>query len=85
MNSVNAVLISGATGAGVLGLLLVICLITVCRRKRPLTRSVPIAPPVPRSDLGDHASLLHHPDRLALIPFADGMQNEQVSQATHNT
>ncbi|XP_008191829.1 sushi, von Willebrand factor type A, EGF and pentraxin domain-containing protein 1 [Tribolium castaneum] len=78
VNSVNAVLISGATGAGVLGLLLVICLITVCRRRKPLSRAVPIAPPVTRPDLGDHATLLHHPDRLALIPFADGMQNEQA-------
>jgi hypothetical protein len=84
VNSVNAVLVSGATGAGVLGLLLVICLITVCRRRKPLTRAVPITPPVQRSDLGDHATLLHHPDRLALIAFADGMQSEQASLPTYD-
>lgn len=78
VNSGNAILISIATGAGVLGLLLVICLITICRRRKPITRAVSIAAPVPRADMGDHVTLLHHPDRLALIAFADGMQNDQV-------
>lgn len=73
-------LISIATGAGVLLLLLIICLAIVCRRRKPLSRAVPLPQPVPRPDLADHAALLHHPDRLALIAYADGIQVGQVKE-----
>lgn len=79
VSNLNAVLIFTATGAIVLTMLLVICIVTMCRKRKPLSRGVTLAPAVQRGDMGDHASLLHHPDRLALIAFADGMQNDQVS------
>lgn len=44
-----------------------------------MSRAVAMPPPVQRPGLGDHASLLHHPDRLALIAFADGIQVGHVS------
>lgn len=77
------VLVSLATGAGVLLLLVVICLVVVCRRRKSMSGAVTIQPPslMPRPDLADHATLLHHPDRLALIAFAEGIQNGQVSFA----
>lgn len=71
MKNLNAILISAATGAGVLGILMLICLYVVCRKRKPVARSVPISAPIQRQD---HTALLHHPDRLALIAFADGMQ-----------
>lgn len=69
---------SAATGAGVLGLLLIICLAIVCRRKKPLSRAVVLPPPRPRLDLGDHAVLVRQNDRLGLIAFAEGLQGCQV-------
>lgn len=79
-NETNAILISTATGAGVLGLLLIICLTIVCRRRKHMSRAVAIPPPRPRPDLGDHAVLARQPDRLALIAFAEGLQNGQVNR-----
>lgn len=78
-NETNAILISVATGAGVLGLLMIICLTIVCRKKKHMSRAMAIPPPRPRPDLGDHAVLVRQPDRLALIAFAEGLQNGQVS------
>lgn len=75
-------LISVATGAGVLLLLVIVCLAVVCRRRKPLARAVPLPTSFPRPDLADHAALLHHPDRLALIAFADSLQVGQVSFTT---
>lgn len=43
-----------------------------------MSRAVAIPPPRPRPDLGDHAVLTRQPDRLALIAFAEGLQNGQV-------
>ncbi|KAF5277595.1 hypothetical protein FQA39_LY06088 [Lamprigera yunnana] len=83
VNGGGPMLISLATGAGVLLLLLVIWLAIVCRRRKPLSRAVPLSPPVPRPDLADHAALLHHPDRLALIAFADGIQVGQSVLPTY--
>lgn len=77
-NETNAILTSAATGAGVLGLLLIVCLAIVCRRKKPLSRAVVLPPPRPRLDLGDHAVLVRQTDRLGLIAFAEGLQNCQV-------
>lgn len=76
------VLVSLATGAGVLLLLVVVCLVVMCRRRKSMSRTVAIQPPpiIPRPDLTDHATLLHHPDRLALIAFAEGIQNGQVNE-----
>ncbi|XP_017784936.1 PREDICTED: sushi domain-containing protein 4-like isoform X2 [Nicrophorus vespilloides] len=82
-NGGEPIVFSLATGAGVLLLLVVACLIIVCRKRKPLSRSVAIPPPVPRPDLADHASLLHPPDRLALIAFADGMQVGQSGLPTY--
>lgn len=78
-DDINPTLISIATGAGVLCLLLIICLTIVCRRKKHMSRAMAIPPPRPRPDLGDHAVLVRQPDRLALIAFAEGLQNGQVS------
>lgn len=83
VNGGGPMLISLATGAGVLLLLLIIWLAIVCRRRKPLSRAVPLPPPVPRPDLADHAALLHHPDRLALIAFADGIQVGQSVLPTY--
>lgn len=43
-----------------------------------MSRAVAIPPPRPRPDLGDHAVLVRQPDRLALIAFAEGLQNGEV-------
>lgn len=75
------ILVSLTTGAAVLLLLIMICSIIICRRRKTLTRTVSIPPPMPRPDLADHAALLHHPDRLALIAFAEGIQNGQVTKS----
>lgn len=77
-NGGEPIIFSLATGAVVLLILVIACLVIVCRKRKPFSRTVAIPPPVPRSDLADHASLLHPPDRLALIAFADGMQVGQV-------
>lgn len=50
----------------------------MCRRKKPLSRTVVLPPPRPRLDLGDHAVLVRQTDRLGLIAFAEGLQNCQV-------
>ncbi|KAF2899164.1 hypothetical protein ILUMI_07011 [Ignelater luminosus] len=83
VNGGGPMLISIATGTGVLLLLLIICLAIVCRRRKPLSRAVPLPQPVPRPDLADHAALLHHPDRLALIAYADGIQVGQSVLPTY--
>ncbi|KAK9693266.1 Sushi repeat (SCR repeat) [Popillia japonica] len=82
-NASGQIVISLVTGTGVLLLLVVICLVIVCRRRKPLSRAVSIQPSLPRPDLADHAALLHHPDRLALIAFADGMQVGQPVLPTY--
>ncbi|KRT85003.1 hypothetical protein AMK59_83, partial [Oryctes borbonicus] len=82
-NAGGQIVLSLATGTGVLLLLVVICLVIVCRRRKPLSRAVSIQPSVPRPDLADHAALLHHPDRLALIAFADGIQSGQPALPTY--
>lgn len=78
VDNLNAILMSAAAGAGVLGILLLICLMVACKRKKQHSTTVAIPQPLPRQDLGDHAALLEHPDRLALIAFADGVQRNQV-------
>lgn len=85
LNNINAILISSATGAGVLGILLLACLVVACKKRKALARAVSLptstsgaarhAPDV----VNDHAVLLQNPDRLALIAFAEGVQNSQVS------
>ncbi|KAJ8919258.1 hypothetical protein NQ315_003841 [Exocentrus adspersus] len=77
VDNINAILMSAAAGAGVLGILLLICLMVACTRKKQHTTTVAIPQPLPRHDMGDHAVLLEHPDRLALIAFADGVQRSQ--------
>lgn len=76
------ILVSLTTGAAVLLLLIMICSIIICKRRKTLSRTVSIPPPMPRPDLADHAALLHHPDRLALIAFAEGIQNGQVKNSS---
>lgn len=78
VNGGMPVLVSLGAGIGVLTLLIIICFVVMCRRRKSVSRSVTIPPPVQRPDLGDHATLLNHPDRLALIAFADGIQAGQV-------
>ncbi|XP_065158267.1 sushi domain-containing protein 4-like [Atheta coriaria] len=82
-NGGEPIIFSLATGAVVLLILVIACLVIVCRKRKPFSRTVAIPPPVPRSDLADHASLLHPPDRLALIAFADGMQVGQSGLPTY--
>ncbi|XP_060530444.1 P-selectin-like [Cylas formicarius] len=84
VNNINAILISTATGAGVLGILLLACLVVACRKRRTLARAVNISTPPssrrhPHDVLNDHAVLLQHPDRLALIAFAEGVQTNQAN------
>ncbi|XP_022920571.1 sushi domain-containing protein 4-like isoform X2 [Onthophagus taurus] len=79
----SRILASLASGVCVLLLLVVICLVVICKKRKPLSRAVSIQPTVPRPDLGDHASLLHPPDRLALIAFADGIQAAQPVLPTY--
>lgn len=77
--------VSLATGVGVLTLLAIICAVVICRKRKPMARAraVPLPPPVQRPGLADHATLLNHPDRLALIAFADGIQGGQPVLPTY--
>ncbi|KAK9875615.1 hypothetical protein WA026_009413 [Henosepilachna vigintioctopunctata] len=84
LNSLNSFMVSMATGAGVLSLLLVICLLVLFRRKRQLERALSVSPTEQRQDMGDHAILLHQPDRLALIAFADGIQGQRNIPPTYD-
>ncbi|KAF7282383.1 hypothetical protein GWI33_002697 [Rhynchophorus ferrugineus] len=84
LDDLNAILISSATGAGVIGILLMACLLVAYKKRKALSRSVAMPPSVipstgthPAEVVNDHAVLLQHPDRLALIAFADGVQNNQ--------
>ncbi|CAG9765550.1 unnamed protein product [Ceutorhynchus assimilis] len=83
LNDINAILISSAIGAGVLGILLFACLLAACKKRRALTRAVSALPATSGGGateiVNDHAVLLQHPDRLALIAFADGVQNSQAT------
>ncbi|XP_025836857.1 sushi, von Willebrand factor type A, EGF and pentraxin domain-containing protein 1 [Agrilus planipennis] len=78
MGNAGSTVISMVTGAGILVLLFIACLAVICSRRKPLSRPVTIPPPVPMprtTETSDHVSLLNHPDRLALIAYADGVQN----------
>lgn len=83
----GTLLLSMATAAGVMLMLLAVCLVVVCRRRKLWSRQ-PLSPGVgaglpPHSAVsaGDSTSaLINDPDRLALIAFADGIQNGQVSK-----
>ncbi|XP_045480538.1 uncharacterized protein LOC123685028 isoform X1 [Harmonia axyridis] len=83
-NPLNAFLISLVTGTVVLSSLLVICLLVIYRRKRQILRELTIPPPAQGPDMGDHTILLHQPDRLALIAFADGMHGQRNSLPTYD-
>ncbi|XP_066245483.1 uncharacterized protein [Euwallacea similis] len=82
LNNINALLISSATGAGVLGVLLFACIVVACKKQRSLARAVTLPSPVgglrrAPDVVNDHTVLLQHPDRLALIAFADGVPTSQ--------
>ncbi|CAH0561170.1 unnamed protein product [Brassicogethes aeneus] len=72
----NAIIWSAITGAGVVVVLLILCCAIMTKKKRPMTRTTTNSPPVLRTQISDHATLLNNPDRLALIAFADGVQSQ---------
>lgn len=86
MTPSGTLLVSMTTAAGVMLMLLGVCLVVVCRRRKPWSRP-PLAqsvgsglPPHASVSAGDSTSaLINDPDRLALIAFADGLQVGQVS------
>ncbi|XP_019879167.2 sushi, von Willebrand factor type A, EGF and pentraxin domain-containing protein 1-like [Aethina tumida] len=87
IKTVNAVLWSVVTGAGVVSVLLILCCAILSKRKKPLARTESTSTTVLRTDISDHAILLNNPDRLALIANEDTLPSydEAVRRASATT